>query len=170
MSEIILRKLQSSDFPFMRKMLYEAVFWRKTNNRPEFEEGLAYPDVAKALENYGKRDGDTAVIAEINSIPVGAAWFRYWNDDNTIRGYINEDIPVAAIGVESYYRHQGIGTRMIEWLIEYAACHSINKISLAVSKDNYAINLYRQQGFKEYEDKGDWFIMVREVQVNITDN
>ncbi len=32
-----------------------------------------------------------------------------------------------------------------------------------VSKDNYAINLYKQQGFQEYADKEDAFIMVREI-------
>jgi ribosomal protein S18 acetylase RimI-like enzyme len=40
---------------------------------------------------------------------------------------------------------------------------AIQRLSLSVSKDNYAINLYRQQGFLEYVDKGDWFIMVREI-------
>jgi ribosomal protein S18 acetylase RimI-like enzyme len=52
---------------------------------------------------------------------------------------------------------------MIEWLIDYASRHSIQKISLSASKDNYAINLYRQQGFLEYADRGDAFIMVREI-------
>ena len=87
----------------------------------------------------------------------------FWTDGNFIRGYIDEITPVLVIGVQSDYRHQGIGTKMIEWLIDYASKHSIQKISLMVSKDNYAINLYRQQGFLEYADKGDAFIMVRKI-------
>lgn len=163
MENLLLRESQSSDFSFLRGMLYEAVFWRTDDNKPSFEEGLAYPDVNNALKNWGKRDGDTAVVAVINSIPIGAAWFRFWNDNNVTRGYINKNIPVLAIGVHSDYRHQGIGRKMMKWLINYASNHSIHKISLSVSKDNYALSFYRQLGFKEYEDKGDWFIMVRSI-------
>jgi ribosomal protein S18 acetylase RimI-like enzyme len=53
---------------------------------------------------------------------------------------------------------------MIEWLIDYASEQAIQKISLSVSKDNYALNLYKQQGFLEYADKGDAFLMVRTIQ------
>lgn len=160
---IVLRKSQHSDMPFMREMLYEAVFWRDSAEKPPLEEGLAYPEVAKALAGWGERDGDTAVVATVDSIPVGAAWYRYWTDSNSIRGYMDENTPVVVIGVHCDYRHQGVGTKMMARLIERAAEHSIPTLSLAVSKDNYAINLYRQQGFYECVDKGDWFIMVREI-------
>ena len=159
----ILRESQQSDFPFLTEMLYEAVFWRDAVNKPSLEEGLAYRDVKKALADWGKRDGDTAVVALVNSTPAGAAWYRFWNDDNFDRGYVDENTPVLAIGVHHDYRHQGIGTKLIGWLIDYASKHAIQRISLSVSKDNYAINLYRQQGFLEYADKGDSFILVREL-------
>ena len=161
--KLLLRGSQPSDFTFLRKMLYEAVFWGVGVNKPSFEEGLAYPDVSNALADWGKRDGDTAVVAAINSIPIGAAWYRFWTDNNFTNGYIDEDIPVLAIGVHGDYRHQGIGKKMIEWLIDYASKHAIQKISLSVSKDNHALNLYKQQGFVEYVDKGDAFLMVRTI-------
>jgi len=159
----LLRKSQHADDPFLREMLYEAVFWRASVNKPSFEEGLAYPEVSKALADWGERDGDTAVVATINSIPVGTAWYRFWNDSNFDRGYVDENTPVLVIGVHSDYRHQGIGKKMIDWLIDNASKHTIQKISLSVSKDNFAINLYRQQGFLEYADNGDAFIMVRKI-------
>jgi len=158
-----LRESQPSDLPFLKEMLYEAVFWRAGANKPSFEEGLAYPEVSKSLADWGQRDGDTAVVATMNSIPIAAAWYRYWTDDNFINGYLEEMTPVLVIGVHRDYRHQGIGGKMIAWLIETAAKKSIPKISLSVSKDNYAINLYRQQGFLEYADKGDAFLMVRKI-------
>jgi ribosomal protein S18 acetylase RimI-like enzyme len=139
-----LRDSQHSDIPFLRKMLYEAVFWRASVNRPSFEEGLAYPDVSISLADWGERDGDIAVVATINSIPIGASWYRFWTDDNFIIGYIDEITPVLVIGVQRDYRHQGIGKKMIEWLIDYASKHTIQKVSLSVSKDNYALNLYEQ--------------------------
>lgn len=48
-------------------------------------------------------------------------------------------------------------------LISSAKKQSIEKISLSVSKDNYALNLYRQQGFQEHTDIGDMFLMIREI-------
>jgi ribosomal protein S18 acetylase RimI-like enzyme len=160
---VLLRASQHSDIPFLRKMLYEAVFWRASVNKPSFEEGLTYPDVSKSLADWGERDGDAAVVATINSYPIGASWYRFWTDDNFINGYIDEITPVLVIGVQSDYRHQGIGEKMIEWLIDCASKHSIQKVSLSVSKDNYAFHLYKQQGFLEYADRGDAIIMVRNI-------
>ena len=162
---IHLRESQASDIPFLREMLYEGVYWRAiaNANNPSFEEGLVDPDVSKALADWGERDGDTAVVALVNSIPVGAAWYRFWNDSNFDRGYVDENTPVLVIAVHRDYRRQGIGEKMIEWLIDHASKHNIQKISLMVSKDNHAIHLYRKCGFLEYADKGEAFIMVREI-------
>jgi ribosomal protein S18 acetylase RimI-like enzyme len=165
---IRVRESGPSDVPFLRKMLYEAVYWRAIahGNAPSFEEGLAIPEVSKILAGWGERDGDTAVVARVHSIPVGAAWYRYWTDDNFIRGYIDEMTPVLVIGVDCDYRRQGVGTTLIEWLIDYASTHSIQKISLMVSKDNHALHVYRQRGFVEYTDTGDSVLMVRKIDAS----
>ena len=145
-------------------MLYEAVFWRAGINRPSLEEGLTYPEVIKALADWGEKVGDTVVVATVGLVPAGAAWYRYWTDDNYINGYIDEITPVIVIGVHTDFRNQGIGGKMIEWLIDCASNHSIQKLSLSVSKDNYAVNLYRQQGFVEHADLGDAYLLVRNIQ------
>ncbi len=160
---MFLRTSQHSDMSFMKEMLYEAVFWRPNPNKPSFEQGLAAPGVSNALVDWGKRDGDIAVIALVDSIPAGAAWYRFYTDDNFIRGYVEETIPTLVIAVHRGYRHQGIGRKMIEWLIDHASMHNIQKISLMVSKDNHAINLYRKCGFLEYADKGDSLLMLRKI-------
>lgn len=88
------------------------------------------------MADWRTREGDTAVIATIDSIPVGAAWYRYWTDDNFILGYIEESMPVVVIAVEKEHRRQGLGKEMLEWLIDAAARQSIQRISLSVSEDN----------------------------------
>lgn len=160
MFKYILREVQDNEMSFLEKMLYGAVFWRTTDDKPSLEECLSLPDVSKVLADWGNKEGDVAVIATHDSIPIGAAWLRYWTDDNNTRGYFEESTPVLVIGVHSDYRHKGIGKKLIGWLIDYASAHGIEKISLAVSKDNYALNLYRQEGFIEYDDCGDSYIMV----------
>lgn len=162
---IVLRKSQHSDIPFLKAMLYEGVFWRAiiNGNEPPFEEGLADPEVSKSLADWEERDGDTAVVALVNSVPVGAAWYRFWTDDNFIRGYIEEKTPALVIAVHRDYRRHGIGKKMIDWLLDYASKHAIQTISLMVSKDNHAINLYQQSGFVDYADKGDSLLMLRKI-------
>ena len=160
----LLRRARPSDLPFMREMLYEAVFWRDRVDKPSFEGGLAYPEVRKALADWGTREGDSAVVATSDSVPMGAAWIRFWTDDNFTRGTWDENTPELVIGVRCEYRHQGVGTKLIEWLIEYASNNAIQQLSLSISKDNYALHLYRQQGFVEAVDMGDAFIMVRTTQ------
>ncbi|MBN1965214.1 MAG: GNAT family N-acetyltransferase [Anaerolineae bacterium] len=160
---MLLRDVQAADLPFLREMLYEAVFWLACADRPSFEEGLAYPEVNKILADWGARDGDTAVVAAIAATPIGAAWYRCWADDSSIRGYVDAVTPVVVIGVHRDYRHQGAGKHLLDGLIDRAARQSIQQISLCVSKDNYAITLYRQKGFVEYADTGDSFVMVRKV-------
>jgi ribosomal protein S18 acetylase RimI-like enzyme len=149
--------------PFMKEMLYEAVFWRPNPNKPSFEEGLAAPGVRNALVDWKERDGDIAVIALVDSLPAGAAWYRFYTDDNSIRGYIEETIPALVIAVHRDYRRQGIGEKLIDWLIDHASTHNLHKISLMVSKDNHAIHLYRKCGFLEYADEGDSLLMLRKI-------
>ncbi len=158
---IRLRKSKPSDIQFMREMLYEAVFWRPNPNKPSFEDGLADPGVSNALVDWGERAGDTAVIVLVDSIPAGAAWYRFYSDDNSIRGYINETIPAIVIAVHENYRRQGIGEKMVDWLLDHATKHHIQALSLMVSKDNHAIKLYRKCGFQEYADKGASWLMLQ---------
>ena len=159
---LLLRESNKADLPFLRAMLYEAVFWRADVDKPSRDEGLADPEVGKSLAQWGERDGDIAVVATADSTRVGAGWIRYWTESNTIRGFVEDGTPVLVIGVHPDYRHRGIGTMIIDWLITYASEHGVPRISLCVSKDNHALNLYRQQGFLEVEDTGDSFLMVRE--------
>ncbi|NNC92535.1 MAG: GNAT family N-acetyltransferase [Acidimicrobiia bacterium] len=159
-----LRESQPEDLPFLREMLHEAVFWRAGADMPSLAEGLVLPEVVRSLENWGERAGDTGVVATVGSTPVGAAWYRLWTDDNYIRGYVNQTTPVLVIGVRRDYRRRGVGGMLIDWLVARASAHDIQRISLAVSKDNHALRLYRHRGFAEYVDMGDTILMVRSLE------
>jgi len=151
---------------FLREMLFEAVYWRAIarSDEPSLEHGLAASGVSHALSNWGERAGDVAVIASINAAPIGAAWYRFWRDDNGIRGHIGSAIPTLGIAVHRDYRCLGVGQQMIEWLACYASKHNISKISLMVSTDNQAINLYRKCGFVDYQVVGDSILMTLAIQ------
>ncbi len=147
------RKYNQDDYQFLREMLFEAVFWsRKDDEQPSLEEGLSYDCTKHTLVDFGSREGDIAVIAEIDGNKAGAAFIRYWNDNTNIRGYITEEIPVLVIGVVKDYRRQGVGDMLIESIKNVAKENEITKISLCVTKSNVAYHLYNKQNFKIVQD------------------
>ena len=161
----LLRVATGDDLPFLRKMLYEAVYWRSIsqNSNPPFDEGLAAPGVANALDNWGKREGDTATIAVFDSIPIGAAWYRFHDASNAIRGYIDETTPVLVLAVAREHRQRGVGTRLVAHLIERASEQGIDRLSLMVSNDNHAYRLYEKLDFRVHAGVDDSYLMVRDV-------
>jgi len=158
-----LRKARRSDIPLLREMVYEGMFWRPSADRPTLEAALALPEVKQELAGWGTRDGDMAVVAVADSRPVGAAWYRFWTEDTPSSGYVDPKTPVLAIAVRRDYRSRGIGRRMIAWLIDRASKDAVHQISLSVSKDNPALKLYRELGFRKHLDRGDAFTMLRRI-------
>lgn len=149
----ICREYTKDDIPFLQEMLFEAVFWSRTvDNRPSLEDGLSYDYTKHILLDFGNRNGDTAVIAQMDGVEAGAAFIRYWNDDINMRGYIAKDIPVLVVGVAQAFRRQGIGGKLIKAIKEAAQEKNISKISLCVTKNNIAYQLYIKQGFTIVED------------------
>jgi ribosomal protein S18 acetylase RimI-like enzyme len=134
-------------------MLFEAAYWRPETPRPQLEEGLSDPDLAKILADWG-RDGDLAVIAHDTDKDLGAAWLRFWTDANHSYGFVNESIPELGIGVVAQHRGQGIGRALIRELIRLAVERGISQISLSVEQDNFSRDLYASEGFKTVDRIG----------------
>lgn len=146
--QILIREATLQDIPFLRQMLFEAAYWRPNVDRPALQEGLSHPEIAKLLAGWG-REGDTAVIAETSvGQPVGAAWYRYWTEQNHSYGYVSADIPELGIAVCLDWRRQGIGNALLSALKLEACEQRVKRLSLSVEEDNPAHNLYLQQGFR----------------------
>ena len=144
---------------FMQEMLYEAVFWGP-NNRPSKAKAFALPDVAKVLSAWSDRTGDTGLIAyHDKNTPVGAAWYRFWQCGDQVRGYIDDETPVLVIAVKAEFRGQGVGGALLTQLKALAFEQPLPYLSLMVSKQNPALSLYQKQGFDFYEDKGTSLLM-----------
>lgn len=129
-------------------MLFEAAYWRPDATRPTLEQGLANPEIAKILADWG-RDGDLAVIADDGQRNTGAAWLRFWTEANHSYGFISESIPELGIGVVAEHRGKGVGRALIRELIRHAAQRGIDQISLSVEDDNFSRDLYISEGFEK---------------------
>lgn len=154
---------KENDIAFLKQMLYEAVFWRNPANRMSYEKAFELSEVRKALEAFGLRSGDVGIIAKQKNEPIGAVWMRHWSKKDQVRGYIDENIPVLAIAVHEKYRHQGIGKLLMNEITTYASKNHINNISLCVSKDNKAMELYKACEFVVETDIGDSFTMIKHI-------
>lgn len=137
----------------LEDILLLAAYWRPNSTHPPRKTALNRPDLRKLLEDWG-RSGDTAVIAKKDDTVVGAAWFRYWTDENHSYGYLSPNIPELALGVQPNHRRQGIGRAILNALLGAAHKQGISKLSLSVEQDNPARILYESAGFRIHHQIG----------------
>jgi ribosomal protein S18 acetylase RimI-like enzyme len=158
---VIVRPATTADLPFLEAMLYEAATWRP-ETQPPAEAVLADPHVARYLSGWG-RTGDGGVVAEVDR-PVGAAWFRLFSADEPGYGFVAPDVPELSIGVASDSRGRGIGTRLVEALLDVARADGHGAISLSVEPDNRARRIYERAGFARVADDGGAWTMLLELR------
>ena len=143
------RLATEADFPFLREMLFEAAYWRTDAEKPQFEVGLARPDVALILEDWG-RAGDVAVVAcSPEEELLGLAWYRFWTAEVHSYGFVDSETPELGIAVKEWHRRRGIGTGLLEALLVHARDLGIRQMSLSVEQDNPALALYEKLGFQQ---------------------
>jgi len=155
---INIRKIGTSDQDFLYEMLFQAIFTPK--NEPAPSKDIIYKqDLKKYVENWG-RQGDLGLIAidHQNKSKVGAIWIRLFNSNNPSYGYINSNIPELGMAVMYNYRGLGIGSTLLEKLIQESK-GLYPAISLSVHPENPAIKLYENFGFHPFERSGSSVIM-----------
>ena len=141
-----LRAATASDEQFLREMLYLALF--VPPGRPPLPRSiLRDPAIAHYVVGWGGRRGDSGLIALIDGAPVGAAWLRYFTPSDPGYGFVNERTPELSIAVLPAHRGKGIGSRLMQGLLDDA--HSI---SLSCDPANPAWELYIRFGFKPLPD------------------
>jgi ribosomal-protein-alanine N-acetyltransferase len=145
----VIRAAGPQDVPFLRDMLRHAYYWRVERVTESGE-----PPVQRYVERWG-RPGDTALIAIQDFQRVGAAWFRLFTDDNRGYGFLNEETPELSIAIVPSKRGTGLGSELLDALLERARADGYEAITLSVEKDSPAIGLYERHGFERLgEDDG----------------
>jgi ribosomal protein S18 acetylase RimI-like enzyme len=144
---IHLRPATVHDLPFLNEMIYEAIHW-SDGERPSIEETLARPDLANLTADWG-REGDWGLVAEADDrTPIGAAWCRSWTADDHAFGYVADDIPEVSIALARGQRERGLGTQLLQALLDLARANGLAKLSLAVEQANLrAQHVYEKLGF-----------------------
>ncbi len=152
--KVVVRRGGAQDLRFLRDMLHHAFYWK------ERDPGTGPGPVALYVKAWG-RPGDTAVIAIEGGFPVGAAWYRLFSAERPGYGFVDERTPELAIAVVPSARGKGIGSKLLDTLLDRAREAGHGSISLSVDCDNAgAIDLYERHGFARVGEDADSVTML----------
>jgi GNAT superfamily N-acetyltransferase len=147
---VSVRELTAADLPFLREMLYTALFWRPGRPRPPRWLVLRLRAVAMYHQGWG-RPSDTGFVAEADDLRVGAVWYRFFTEEHHGDGYVDPQTPELAIAVVEGQRGRGIGRRLMETIHERARRDGVRRIALSVNAENPARRLYATLGYRDYQ-------------------
>lgn len=138
----IIRKAGKAEWPLLRKFLYNAVFIPEGMGPPP-ESIVDLPELRVYIQDFGKGKADTAFLAEEQAQTVGMVWARIMED----YGHLDNDTPSLAIAVLEGYRGRGIGTALMEKILDCLREKGYKGASLSVQEENPAAGLYKRLGF-----------------------
>lgn len=140
-----VRPSAGADARFLEQMLAFAADWQPGVQVRPVDELLREPSLAHYVSGW-PRVGDFGVVA-VAERPVGGAWWRYFTRDDPGFGFVDEQTPEVSIGVVPAERGHGIGTLLLDALIEEARHRSVRVLCLSVEVENPAARLYERLGF-----------------------
>lgn len=144
--DIYIRPLIKNDEPFLWDILYHALYISEGAD-PLPLNIVEQPEIRRYVQNWGLTDDcGFMAIGSIDQQPIGAVWLRLLKGDNCGYGYVDDDTPELSIAVFPKYRGQGIGTKLLDYLI-LKMRNKYQSISLSVSINNPAVRLYKRLGF-----------------------
>ena len=146
MPALPIRAALRSDGVLLAYMAAEAANWRAGAARPRHEI-ISSPDYRRYIAGW-MRPGDAGFVAEApGGEPVGAAWYRMLPRDEPGFGWVGTGVPELIIGVRPVWRAHGVGRALLRRLADHARGEGYARLSLSVERDNYAVSLYRSEGF-----------------------
>jgi ribosomal protein S18 acetylase RimI-like enzyme len=156
-----IRPATQDDVEFLKRMLYEAARWNPDWPTEPMESVLEEPMLHRFYDGWG-RPGDAGVIAELDGVPVGAAWYRLFTREEPGYGFVDEKIPELGLAVEPLHRRKGIGGTLLRALMVQAREEGFRSLSLSVAVHNRSRMMYQRVGFEKVseDESGSWTMVV----------
>lgn len=155
-----IRPLTAADEPFLWEMLYQAIHVPE-GQAPPPRSILQEPRIAHYVAGWGHQPGDLGFAAvDAAARPVGATWLRLFTPADPGYGYVDDKTPELSIAMLPGYRGKGLGSRLINTLLE-AARGQYAAVSLSVAPDNAAMRLYERLGFVTVGEEEGSLVMVK---------
>ena len=153
--EYVIRELRTSEVEELDTFLYEAIFIPEGVKEPP-KDIILQPALQVYVADFGKRKGDKCLVAETYAKIIGAVWVRIMND----YGHVDDVTPSFAISLLKEYRGYGIGTKLMQEMLDELRKDGYTQASLSVQKSNYAVKMYRKVGFEILSENDEEYIMV----------
>ena len=152
---MVIRRLWDDETEVLKDFLYEAIFIPEGVAPPE-RSIIDRPELALYYENFGTAPADYCFVADEDSSVIGAVWTRIMKD----YGHVDDDTPSLAISLYREHRGRGIGTALMQRMLDLLEEQGYRQASLAVQKANYAVRMYRNVGFEKIDENDQEYIMV----------
>lgn len=149
-----IREINHAEYGVLENLLYEAIFVPEGVSPPP-REVLKEPELQVYIADFGKKMGDIAFVAEVDNRIIGGVWVRIMKD----YGHIDDETPSFAIALYKNYRNFGIGTALMQRMLEVLKEKGYKQTSLAVQKANYAVKMYKKVGFEIVDENEEEYIM-----------
>lgn len=143
-----VRPAGADDAGLLTDMLVLAAGWRPGSDPRSVPGVLADPHLAIYVDAW-PRAGDFGVVAEVDGVPVGAAWARQFGGGCGGYGFVDASTPEVSVGVVATARGKGVERALLNGLINEARRRDVTQLSLSVERDNPALALYESLGFVE---------------------
>lgn len=151
---LIIREMQKEEYLLLETFLYEAIFQRDPENL--FPRDIIYkPELWVYIDKFGEMPDDLCLCAELDGKVVGAVWTRII----PAYGHLDDETPEFAISLLPESRGLGVGTKLMQAMVEALRDRGYKRTSLAVQKDNYALRMYRKVGFEIIGENEEEYIM-----------
>ena len=152
------KDIRKSEIGLLKDFLYEAVFVPERVEAPP-RDIVERPELRVYTDDFGTREGDNCLVAELGGRVVGSVWTRIMDD----YGHVDDETPSCAVSLYKEYRGQGIGSQLMMKMLDLLRQQSYKKVSLSVQKANYAVKMYEKSGFKTVDENEKEYIMAAEL-------
>ena len=159
MENLTIREIRAEELGVLDEMLYEAVY-QPEGCVPVSRDVIQIPEIKVYIDGFGNRKGDYCLVADLNGRIVGAVWVRILADGIKGYGNIDDQTPEFAVSLLKRYRNRGIGTLLMQRMIDCLKKQGYAQASLSVQKENYAVRMYQKLGFEIIRENEEDYLMV----------
>ena len=156
MNNLIIRPIRPEETMLLLDFLYEAIYQSDASQQIP-RTILQQPSLWKYIDNFGTRKGDLCAVAAIENVIIGAVWVRFIHS----YGFVSEEFPELSISLYPGYRNQGIGTQLMLYILRMLKEANCYGVSLSVSKQNKAFQMYQTLGFVIAKENESDYVMVK---------
>ncbi len=140
-----IRPMKPEEYDLLQDFLYEALYVPE-GHVPHPRSILSTPELRLYYDNFGSDKDDLALVACSEDGKVaGCVWTRIMNDYS----HLDDETPSLVVSLYDGCRGQGLGTALIEAMLDAVRKNGRKAVSLSVQVSHPAQHLYRRLGFVE---------------------